>query len=165
ERISGDNRNLVINSYMDVQQNEENSKPGGYVNITFINAIDEQDYKARDAAAEKTIEIIHAALSSGARHKDIMVLARRNYDVRDAAHYLTDAGFKVVSNDSLLLNNSPKVKLLINIFKYIVDNKNNLAKTEILYDYLVYVKNESYSLNDIFNDYKKTSVSIFEKTM
>jgi ATP-dependent exoDNAse (exonuclease V) beta subunit len=164
-RINGTNSSLILNSYLDVQQNDKKSKPGGYVNVSFINSIDDQDYKAREVAAQRTIEIIHDALSSGYSQKDIMVLVRRNIDGSEAAHYLTDAGFKVVSNDSLLLTNSPKVKLLINIFKYTVDDTNSIAKTEILYNYLVYLGNNNYRLNDIFNDYKKTSGSIFEKTM
>jgi ATP-dependent exoDNAse (exonuclease V) beta subunit len=92
-------------------------------------------------------------LEAGYRQKDIMVLVRGNSDAVEAAHALIDARLKVVSSDSLLLTNSPKVRLLINIFKYIVDKNNVIARAEILYNYLIYIKNDDVDLNKIFTDH------------
>jgi ATP-dependent helicase/nuclease subunit A len=163
-RLGGKNPDedkLIINSYADSSQSHNKSKGGGYVNISFISPVYDEESTARENAIKKTIDAVKDALSGAYMQKDIMVLTRNKVDGGEAAHYLTDAGFKVVSNDSLLLTNSPKVKLLVNILMYIVDNKNHIARTEILYNYLVYVKGEESDLNSVFNDYKNTGDSLF----
>ena len=102
--------------------------------------IHENGITSRELAIADMISRIKSLLVAGYRQKDIMVLVRENADAVEAAHMLIDARLRVVSSDSLLLTNSPKVRLLINMFKYIVDNNNNIARTEILYNYLKYIK-------------------------
>lgn len=165
ERIKTEDKDLITDSYKEVKQDFENSAEGGYINISFVNADEEDNSLVNERALNKLIETVKDVLNSGYKQRDILVLVRYRSEGSEAAHYLTEAGFKVVSNDSLLLTNSSKVKLLISLFKYISDYKNNLAKTEILYNYSVYIKNDDYELNEIFNDYKIQSSSLFTKKL
>jgi len=165
DRIENDNKSLITKSYEDVKQKDSAGTDCGYVNISFIDTGPEEDSNPREIAIAKTIDIINETQISGFKQKDIMILVRENSHGSEIARHLTYAGFRVISNESLLLTNSPKVKLLVNLFKYIVDNKNNLAKTDILYNYLTFIKNDNYDLNEIFNDYKKQENSLFENAL
>lgn len=160
----GDDEGYITNSYADIIQQHTNSKDGGYVNLTFIPKTDEVP-SSKALAFERTVQAVKLALTQGYRQKDIMILTRGKADGSSAAHFLTDAGFKVVSNDSLLLTNSPKVKFLVNALKYIVDRNNHLAQTEMLYNYLVYVKGESPDLNNVFTDHKTSGSLLFNAAM
>jgi ATP-dependent helicase/nuclease subunit A len=91
-------------------------------------------------------------------------LSRKNPEAVEAAHALIDAKLKVISGDSLLLTNSPKVRLLVNIFKFISDPANEIARPEILYNYLVYIKQSFGELNSLFSD-KLNSNELFIRLM
>jgi ATP-dependent helicase/nuclease subunit A len=156
---------LILSSYRDVSQNASAGKEEGYVNVTFIYSNEESELKPYETAIQKAIDAVNDALKDGYSQRDIMVLTRSNRDGVNIAHSLAGAGFKVVSEDSLLVTNSPKVRLLINILKYIADNKNYIAKTEILYNYLVYIKNEQADISAVFNDYKNNEDSMFSKLL
>lgn len=160
----GDKGNYITSSYFDVLQESGSAIDGGYVNIEFFPDTGEE-VSGRELALEKSVEAAKDALVHGYMQKDIMVLTRSRADGIETAHYLSNSGFKVVSADSLLLTNSPKVKLLISILKYIVDRKDNLSRTEILYNYLVYIKNESPDLNAVLNDYKVYEGSMFSERL
>lgn len=161
---SGDQGSYLMSSYNDVEQQSSAADSGGYVNITFIPRVDDET-SPKVIAIEKTVEALKDALTHGYRQKDVMILTRNRADGIDTAHELMHQGFKVVSSESLLLTNSPKVKLLINILRYIIDKKDNIARTEILYHYLVYIKNESPNLDAIFNDYKNYENSMFSSQL
>ncbi len=155
---------LFEDTYKDTIQTYDKALSGGYVNVSFI-PVNDEDISTKEIALQKTVEAVKEALESGFRQKDIMILTRGKKDGSQTAHYLTDAGFKVVSNDSLMLTSSPKVKLAVNILKYIVDKKDDLARTEILYNYMVYIKKETPDLNAIFNDYKLIEGSLFSSKL
>lgn len=154
---------LLLNSYSGVEQKDTYGESGGYVNISIVQNGEEDD--PFELVMEKTKNLITDALNSGYAKKDIMILTRSNRQASETAHYLIDAGFKVISNESLLLTNSPKVRLLLNLLKYISDNKNYLAKTEILFNYLVYIKKENIDPAEIFNDYKNHDDPLFNTAL
>jgi ATP-dependent helicase/nuclease subunit A len=155
---------LILDSYKDVEQKSTFSKPGGSVCIEFIDNDEGNNVSSREISIKRVIKAIGSALKSGYRQKDIMILVRRKDDGAEAAYYLSEAGFRVVSSESLLLTNSPRVKLLVNLLKYITNPGNHIARTEILYNYLRFFREGSYQkyrLHDIFNDWKKNQGSIF----
>ena len=158
---------VIAKAFADAGQLPADKSDDGYINIKFYKNDPESDVTSREFSMAAMISNIKQLLLNGYRQKDIMVLVRNNSDAVEAAHSLIDARLKVVSSDSLLLTNSPKVRLLINIFKYIVDSNNVIARAEILYNYLKYIKNEDTGLNDIFSDHLVTdhSTSLFKKCL
>jgi len=156
----GDEGSYLMDSYSDVAQQSSSAESGGFVNIAFIPRSDEES-STKATGIVKTVEALKDALTHGYRQKDIMVLTRNKADGIETAHELMNQGFKVVSSESLLLTNSPKVKLLLNILRYITDKKDHISKTEILYHYLVYIKKESPDLDAVFNDHKNYEDPLF----
>ncbi len=162
------NREVITKAYADTIQESADKSDSGYINVRFYRNDPDTDITSRELAIADMISGIKAQLENGYRQKDIMVLVRGNADAAEAAHALIDASLKVVSSDSLLLTNSPKVRLLINIFKYIVDKSNVIARAEILYNYLIYIKNKDTGLNEIFTDHFKKengSKSLFHEKL
>jgi ATP-dependent exoDNAse (exonuclease V) beta subunit len=152
---------LFKKAYADIKQSSGTDSSGGYVNINFFKSDEERGISSRELSIEDVITKIKASLEEGYRQSDIMVLVRGLADASEAAHYLIDAGLKVVSSESLLLANSPKVRLLTNIFKYLNDSSNVIARSEILYNYLVYLKDENIDMNELFSDHLKKNDSLF----
>lgn len=155
ENAPKENREVITKAYADTIQESADKSDDGYINIKFYRNDPETDITSRELAITDMISGIKAQLNSGYMQKDIMVLVRNNSDAVESAHALIDARLKVVSSDSLLLTNSPKVRLLMNIFKYIVDKKNLIARAEILYNYLIYLEKKDIDLNEIFTDHLK----------
>ncbi|MFI5211295.1 MAG: UvrD-helicase domain-containing protein [Ignavibacteria bacterium] len=168
EKIETDEKNVITDSYKDVQQNCEKSTGGGYVEVNFIDRDDESRLNPREISINKTIDIIKNSLNLGYNQRDIMVLVRTKSDGNEAANYLIQAGFRVVSSESMILTNSPAVRLLLNLLKYIIDPEDRLARTEILYNYLRFFNEDIFKtveMSTLFNDHKKYSDSLFYKTL
>ncbi len=144
---------VIIKAYEDTVQDAADKSDSGYVNISFYKGDEETGVTSKEAAVSEMIANIKRQFSGGYRQRDMMILVRNNSDAAHAAHELIDAGLKVVSSDSLLLTNSPKIRLLINIFKYITDTGNVIARAEILYNYLKYLRESDADLNIIFTDH------------
>jgi ATP-dependent helicase/nuclease subunit A len=147
--LPNDFTSVISDAYHDLLQNTENCREGGYVNVCFTK--NEENMSSYETAGKKLIEHVNSVIWDGYRYKDILVLVRKNSDGNKAAALLTEAGYKVVSSDSLLLLNSAKVKLIINLFKYMIDNNDRLAKTEILYNWLVKIKEDKIHTDKLFS--------------
>lgn len=108
--------------YKDCQQQALDDKPGGYVRIEFFRQEKgDATNSVRDVIKEKALEIIQQATVQGYNPGDIAVLVRSNNDGDEIANFLNQHEIDVVSADSLLLQNSPSVKLIINSLKFIFD--------------------------------------------
>jgi ATP-dependent helicase/nuclease subunit A len=156
---------LITNAYKDVNQKCAPAlQNGGYVNISFIRKNTEEEISANEIAGQKVIDTVKSVLHEGFSLKDILILVRRNAEGSEIASLLMDNGLKVVSNESLFLVNSPKVKLLINLLKYIIDHKNILAKTEILYN-LAAITGRKIPFEEIFTDQREKRDLLFNTLM
>jgi ATP-dependent exoDNAse (exonuclease V) beta subunit len=159
------NFNYIIGkAYSDVSQKNIHGR-GGYVRINFIRRNPDDELSTNDKANQSLLETVDSVLKEGFTLKDILVLVRRNLEGSEAASLLMQNGCRVISNESLLLVNSAKVKLIINLLKYIVDRKNQLAKTEILYNITNLENNRKAQLDKIFSDHNERNDTLFEKLM
>lgn len=152
--IEDEYKKLFVNSYREIIQHETFCDDGGYVKINFIPKKKDSDEKTAVIADKKVIEILREVLSDNYELKDVMILTRTNAECSRIAHLLSANGIRVVSSESLLLSNSPKVKLIFNMLKYITDSRNAQAMTEVLYQYLVYIKNKTPECHELFTDHK-----------
>lgn len=133
--------------YSDIAQISK-AGPGGYVDIKFFPR-DVPDYIEQSSAL--TAQYVRDALEDGYHQKDITILTRRKEEASNLAVYLMKEGFNVLSDDSLLLTGSPAVKIFLNTMKILVDNSNIMAKVELMYDYLVHVRNDGRDIAAIFS--------------
>ncbi len=107
-----------------------NSKKGGYVAISFLEGI--KNKEDRDIEYPKKIEEILKNLEGKFHKNEICILTRKRNQGVTIANYLSERGIDVISSETLLIENSPKVQFIINILQIIVQPKDKLAKFEIL---------------------------------
>ena len=103
---------------------------GGYVNISFLDW--ENTEERIDIYVQKTFETIKSCLEKGYKPKDICVLVRKKKEGIAISDYLTNNNINIVSSETLLLNNSPKVKLLNQIMALLVSPADEKLKLEML---------------------------------
>ncbi len=113
-----------------LEQQYNPQKTGGYVSLEFLEQDDEElNYH------EKTLKRIHSVISEAQRDnfnlRDMAVLCRSNKNASAIARFLIEQGVDVVSAESLLLSNSPKVRFLIAYLKFLFEPRNDIVIAEI----------------------------------
>jgi ATP-dependent exoDNAse (exonuclease V) beta subunit len=120
----------------------EGSK-GGYVEFRCIDpknegtgSEEEKLSQVYTAASLKQIEDwVRQCMADGYNPGDIAVLTRDKRNGAKVADHLTAQGFSVLSDDSLLIGNSPQVKLLMALFRHLHrpgDQINNALLAQLL---------------------------------
>ncbi|WGD35913.1 UvrD-helicase domain-containing protein [Olleya sp. YS] len=102
----------------------------GFVSIKFLDIQKEDDQN--DSYSQTVFETIEHCLANGYHLKDICILVRKKKEGAAIAEYLSEKGIKITSSETMLIDNSEDVKLVINIFKLLVNQKNLEAKIKIL---------------------------------
>ena len=110
---------------------KQNPKKGGYVEIQFIEE-GLKSYKKFEIYPEKVLEIIQN-LDSKFDKKDVCILTRTRKQGVAIAEFLTKNNIDIISSETLLLQNSPKVNFIINLLNYINQPKDKETLFEILY--------------------------------
>jgi ATP-dependent exoDNAse (exonuclease V) beta subunit len=112
------------NLYKNYLKQKNKAKPGGFVRIDFLdkdlhkNLDDDQDMNT--AYPTHVYQQILEAKSNGFTHGDICVLVRANKHGNEIATYLVSQGISVVSGESLLVSQSPKVELLVHFMQMVL---------------------------------------------
>jgi ATP-dependent exoDNAse (exonuclease V) beta subunit len=145
--------------YEDYYQEQGRESNGGYVEIEFLKDAEEDELSIHDYRCQRVEEIINDVLQRGYEYKDVAVLTRSNSNASVIASYLVEKGIKVVSPESLLIDHSPKVRLLLSVFRYLERKDDHIARAEILhYMHLLNKKEvhyESLNLKSSFFDFEK----------
>jgi ATP-dependent exoDNAse (exonuclease V) beta subunit len=118
--------------YNDAEQIYDPQKPDGFVSVeVFHGDMKTAEYKEKvKASMLKQIRDLHNQVVD---YKDITILVRSNRDGTDIADYLVANGIEVLSAESVLLQSSDKVQLIVNTLKLMVDDKNQVTKLAIDY--------------------------------
>ena len=164
EKSSDSGKELILNAYSDVFQETGNCSEGGFIKVNFFEDDYAKELTSKEVSSDNVVKTVKELISSGYEQRDIMALTRRKEEGAELAACLSEAGISVISDDSLYLTNSPRVKLLISVLKYIANPEDNIARTEILYIYHSYIANNksgSITNDKIFNDYKTPDKSLF----
>ena len=82
----------------------------------------------KDEVKQSMLNDIHTLRDKGFRFSDIAVLVRNNRDGSDIADYISKNNIPVMSSDSIMLNSSDKVRLIIYTLRCLQDDKNDVAK-------------------------------------
>ncbi len=132
----------------------EKNLHGGKVEIHAIADEESEDGKVKwkESSKEKMLEKIWDALNRGYSFADIAVLVRNNKEGDDVATFLIENGItEVISPDSLLLIRSPEVRFLLNLFLFLDDKQNQIAKSEVLFYYSTHHNEEKINLHQLFS--------------
>lgn len=115
--------------YKDAKQ--KNNKPqDGYVNLSFLD-IGKDDNRVQ-SYVEKTYSIVKQCLENKYTPSDICILVRKKKEGIAIANYLSQQGVSIVSSETLLLKNSPKVLLINNVLKLLINPEDNSLKVNLI---------------------------------
>ena len=121
-------------SYSDLfashSKQKTNGKAGGFVRFEFIDKEEEDKDLAQLDACLQTITQLK---EQGYEFGDIAILNRGNKEALKIAQHLTQAKIPVISSESLLLKNDPKVGFLVNLVKYIYREEDRENLLELLW--------------------------------
>lgn len=134
----------------------DNNKGAGFVSLNFISEDNAEVYE--QAKLTHIQGFIDQLKDKGTSEKDICILCRARKNAITIAGFLLEKNYKVVSSESLLLTNSPKVRLIISFFRLLIYPDNELASAEFLENYLKIVTHPG-SFDDEFRSIRKKDKS------
>ena len=116
------------------QQSTQQTRDGGYVEMRFIEDIDNGDetIRAKDLIDEELVKRIATLLDEGYAYKDIACLVFNNGDGSRVAELLTATGIPVQSSDSLVVSNAAPVKLIISLLRFLQNPQDTLMRGQII---------------------------------
>ena len=129
---------FIEEAYKDVQQQcEEANRGKGHVRVAMLPNGDEPH---EDAVAQPLLDTMRALMERGYRYQDVALLVRDNKQARTYAHVLAGASpaIPVISGNSLMIGQSPKVQLLVHALQYLNDPADQLARACLLNDLYLY---------------------------
>jgi len=119
--------------YEDYFQQQGKDKTGGFVSIEFLKGGEETEQTINETRCVRVEEIIEDVLLRGYTWRDVAILTRSNNNASEIASYLVQKNIRVISPESLLINQSQKVQLLLAVFNYLNRKDNHIARAEIFY--------------------------------
>ncbi len=112
---------------------------GGYINV---QAISKEGIKGITTPQyiSKTVEIIKKLVKNGYDQADIAILVRKKEQATEIGNEMIKEGFNISSSESMLVNNSIKVQLIIAIL-YLSSNPNSSRHHKTIFDVLYELSN------------------------
>ncbi|MBW1298899.1 UvrD-helicase domain-containing protein [Aquimarina litoralis] len=110
---------------------EYNDKKEGFVNLSFIKA--KGTAEENEIYPEKVYESVLELREKGYLLNEICVLTRKQKEGTLIADFLTEKGLPIISSETLLLKNDPRVRFIIDMLTWFIYPNELSAKTGILY--------------------------------
>ena len=126
-------KSVLTENYVKIYHNHKqlSKKPSnGYVSIDFPEQITDDEHDNINTIL--ALQHIQQAIHDGYDYKDICIIVRKNSEGNITANYLINQNIPVVSSDSLLLNNSPEINLIISFLNYLINEKDLISASNIL---------------------------------
>lgn len=145
----------------DLKQDPKANDKAGYVRVDFLESTEDEEGE-RSPWDKNALEImnntIRDLLKMNYTYGDICILVRSNKEGNEIANSLFENKIEnIVSPDSLLISASPRISFLVNTLRFLLDNKNTIARSEILYYYSIYhLKHSTEKLHETFHDHKRS---------
>ncbi len=157
---------MLIDAYADQKQKipENANKKGGKVRIFFS---DSQEYS--EYLHEKFPEVINnMLLHENKSANNIGILVRTNKQAKEITELLTHyqnesserAKYKIISGESLYIENSSAVRVLISSMKYINNPTDTINLAQLIYEYQK-LSNETENINAVFLSLKDETYKQF----
>lgn len=148
------------NLFLEGNNQLENSKKGGFVSLSFLDKEEEkEDEKVK--YPKKVLEKIHE-LKKDFSLGEICILTRKRSDGVAIANYLSENGIDIISSETLLLQNSPKVCFIVDVLKVLQNPNDEETRFEMLYFLQQHLQIENLK-HTFFKEFAKAdNKSIFE---
>jgi ATP-dependent helicase/nuclease subunit A len=143
----GDSESRLSDLFSDSVQKYPGKKEDGYVKIEYIETKDDKSFP--ETVLEKLPSLIEELQDNGYSGSDIGILVRKNTEGTEVLNYILDYhshlsdekrkkyNYNIVSNESLLLVNSPAVNFIISLFTGLYDPEDNLSKALMVRNWLL----------------------------
>ncbi len=122
--------------YDGLEQEGNLNKSGGYLQFEFLkDNVDDNNDEVGELVREKRVfEILKELEDTNLfARQEIAILVRKNKQAIKVANYLLQQGITVVSSEALLLGSSPKVRVLMALLEFFIEQENRQVITEILF--------------------------------
>ncbi|MEL4306964.1 UvrD-helicase domain-containing protein [Joostella sp. CR20] len=96
---------------------ELNNKPGGYIDLTFIDPKDNKQSE-EDLYCYETYQNIVKSVGRGFKYGDICIITRSRKNGVSIANYLVEREIPIISSETLLLKNDKKVAFLCDLLAH-----------------------------------------------
>ena len=152
-------------SYNNLYQNsgqEINQTSDGYVSVSFLDLNKEDD--KNDAYVQQTLKTIQSCIENGYSLNDICILVRTGKNGILISEYLSEQGIEIISSETLLIQNAPEIKFIINLLEFISEPQNVLAKIEAL-SYLATDKNIIKDKHEFYSKFKDANLHVYFKNL
>ena len=144
---------LIADTYLNVnQQNTKDTQ--GYIEVQFFSNDSEggEELSWKDKAKNETVKLIRNARKQGFNFGDILILIDRWVMGDEIAQYLVKNDLPIISDRTLQVQSSPRVKLLLSALKWLHNTDDKLAKTNLLFLYIDFKEIMEHSYDSIFTD-------------
>ena len=103
--------------YLESHQKHTQINEEGFVELSFLDIITKRKMKSKDQLhCQKVLETIQTAQANGFDLKDICIITRKSKEgIAIAELFELFRIFRIVSSESLLLQNSPEVNFIVSI--------------------------------------------------
>lgn len=128
------NDRLVTLAYSHIKQ-KHFRQDDGYVHVSLLDKPEDSERHWHEIAREKTYLVIKECLDDGYQYKDILILVDAGWLANEMADYLSMTGIPVITENSLSIENNQKVKLLLNVLKWLANPQDRVARAAILHHY------------------------------
>ncbi|WP_304142190.1 exodeoxyribonuclease V subunit beta [Mesoflavibacter zeaxanthinifaciens] len=145
------------NLYKKANQNTT-IKEEGYVSFQFLDLKESEDDK-ETLYAKETYNTLKKCLDNGYDLKDICVLVRKKKEGIAVANYLSENNIKIMSSETMLIDNSESVQLINNILRLLVNPNNFEVRINVLH-YLASTFNVE-DKHTFFNQNLKLNIDTF----
>lgn len=148
---------------------KENEKKGGYVNISFIQAEEDEGFDEKEIGysfktlqyLEKTLISINELKTKGFDYGEMVVLTRKTSQGIHLANFLTENNIPILSSETLLIQNATEVKLIIALLRFLNNNKDYESKAFLLY-FIAKNKQSALPIHDFILKFKDKSETEIE---
>lgn len=141
--------------FMDGNKQSFNEKLGGSVDLNFIKMPQEN----KDLAyCEEVLNAIKKTRADKFNYADICILTRKRKHGIILADFLVEQSIPIISSETLLLKNNPKVNFLVNLLKHI----NAPEDSEICYEILFFLATNRENKHEFIQKYLNNFLSALE---
>ena len=118
------------NLYLEGNKQNCNDKKDGYVKFEFVEK--QNITEKTEAYSTLVLETIHEVKNKGFSESDICILTRKKADGIALGSFLMEQGVSVISSETLLLQSSPFVEMLVFSLQFCLQPNNDEAKIQLL---------------------------------
>jgi ATP-dependent exoDNAse (exonuclease V) beta subunit len=119
-------------NYSNLEQKVQNSNDG-FVSLNLLEAKNVSEFSEKRLPV--IIDFVEDVLMAGFNAGDICILCRTKKQIAEIAEFLINNKYKIVSSESLLVANSPKVSIIVSFLRLLLKPDEKLLLADFVFKY------------------------------